>query len=113
MPESSLHPAVPPEPRTVHDCGQLQKECRKEIFSHIDTNHKETQQVFAVSHKELMEKLVELKVKAAHQEGVENGKAKATKQYSPVVDKKINWKEVAAAIVIVTAAIAASIAAIK
>jgi len=105
-------PDTVPEPRSVKDCAELQKTCRSEVFGKIDSKHSETQTLINEKHLELMRELGEIKAKAAYQAGLANARA-TTGPQDPVKGGKWSWREVAAAIIIITAAIASAIAAIK
>lgn len=74
-----------PEPRTVKDCAQLQKECRAEMFGHINDKHTETQTLVNTNHGLVMGKLNDIDKKFAYQEGVENGRAAAETNNNPPV----------------------------
>jgi len=101
-----------PEPRTVKDCAELQRTCRSEVFGKLDQKHTETQELINTKHGELMKELGEIKAKAAYQAGIANGRA-ATGAQEPIKGHRWSWREVAAAIIIISAAVASAIAAIK
>lgn len=87
-----------PEPQTLRDCAKLREECQKQVFAHIDDRHEKVMSV-----------LGQINGKLSYEEG----RRAATGSNKPVNGKKFPWREVAAVIVIVTAAIATAIVSVR
>lgn len=92
------------QPQSLEGCMALREECQSKIFAHIDDRHDK-----------VMATLGSIDKKISYEEGRRNGAAE-TQGNKPVKDKekrKFPWREVAAAVVITTAAIATALIGVK
>ena len=78
-----------PESQTVGKCAELREGCRSAIFDHIDARHGA-----------VLDKLTDLEKSLAYRDGRDTGNR-------PAVERRFPWREVGAAVAIVTGALAA------